>query len=475
MASGSGIVADSRQWLSSQGWAQPLKPLVRRVRRLVRPALWLPWGLVRAYQTAALLRYFLWLKWVAASRIRVGPRGSGPSRIVMLVCSQLHVDPRVEREARALAGNGFLVTVICPAWYESGEERPKLNWGPGIDFRILPRAAGRFVYGFPYLFGAALLRSALREDAQAYHAHDLNMALVALVAAARKQAACVCDFHEWYSENVTYDEKVRSYRPHPLIKRCVYQAMERLAIRSATEVITVCESIGQQLEKTYRAAKPIHIIRNIPPLPRGTDPGDSRFTDLRRALGIAADRRIVLYQGGLGPSRNLEPIIRAMPMVRDAVFVIRGPGHETYATDYLKLARAMGAGDKVFCLGPVPSAEVVAEARAADVGAWTLLSNVGLNFKLALPNKVFEYLAAGLPVLAADLPEVRKLVQGYQVGLCFDPESPTSIAGAINQLVGDRSFWESCRANIPHALQDLRADREWDKLVGLYRGLMGQD
>jgi glycosyltransferase involved in cell wall biosynthesis len=175
-----------------------------------------------------------------------------------------------------------------------------------------------------------------------------------------------------------------------------------------------------------------------------------------------------LYQGGVGPSRNLEPIIRALALVRHAVFVIRGPAIEAFSQQYLRLAAEVGAEGRVFCLPPVPSNQVVAAAREADFGIWTLLSNVGLNFKLALPNKVFEYLAAGLPVLGARLPEVERIVDGYQVGLCFDPEDPASIAAAINRLADDGMFHAACKRSIAFALQDLKADREWAKLVALY-------
>src|SRR5262249_44155012 len=150
--------------------------------------------------------------------------------------------------------------------------------------------------------------------------------------------------------------------------------------------------------------------------------------------------KVVLYQGGVGPSRNLEPVIRAMALVRGTALVIRGPGVETFGKGYLDLAERCGAGGRVFCLDAVPSGEGVRRAREADFGLWTLLSDVGLNFRLALPNKVFEYLAAGLPVLSADLPEVRALLDRYQCGLCFDPEDPRDIARVISQLAQDEPF-----------------------------------
>src|SRR5437879_7661208 len=117
---------------------------------------------------------------------------------------------------------------------------------------------------YPFLYGHAMLQAALAEDAWAYHAHYLDMSLIALLAAARKEVACVCDFHEWYSENVSYNRLTRRFRPHSFCKRRIYQRMERLVLRRATEVITVCDSIGESLVKIYHGRRPVRIIRNIP-------------------------------------------------------------------------------------------------------------------------------------------------------------------------------------------------------------------
>lgn len=409
--------------------------------------------------------WYLWLWLYGHRRIpRAAPLRKRPL-VVMLVCSNLPVDPRVEREARALAAHGFRVKVLCPAW---DPPTPPPDWGPNVEIGIL--RATDFYTRFPYVFSRPLLRAALAEDAWAYHSHDLDTALPALVAAARKRVPCLCDFHEWYSENVTWDEARGCYRSHPLLKRWIFQQLERLVLHSASKVITVCDSIARHLERRYDAPHPIHVLRNVPPL--RAEPIRQPPTHLRTALGIAADKAIVLYQGGLGPSRNLEPVIRALAMVRHAVLVIRGPGMERFAPGYQRLAAGVGAADKLFCLPPVPSNAVVAEARSADLGLWTLLANVGLNFRLALPNKVFEYLAAGLPLLVADLPEVRRLIDNHGVGLCFDPEDPASIAAAIDQLAGNAHLRSACQRNIPSALRSLNADREWERLVQLYEGLM---
>ena len=445
-----------------------IRPLLRWLYRYVAVP-------IRFLQGGGACCFFLWLRQCGRRRIVVRSVSSTrPPHIVMLVVTVLTQDPRVEREARVLAANSFEVTIICPAWWRARKgEQSKLDWGFGIHFRILPQKTSRFAHYFPYIFSFTVLRAALQEDAWAYHAHDLTTAFIALTAAALKRVACICDFHEWYAENVTYHERSQRYTPHPALKRRLFAAFERLALHTATAVITVSESIGEELAKRYQAPQPVHIIRNIPVL-RQEDAAlaEPTYTDLRKTLGITTDMLLVLYQGGLGPSRNLEPVIEAMADVPRAVLIVRGPGHEVYGPVYRELAQRVGVGERVYCLAPVPSARVVEEAKAGDLGLWTLLANVGLNFHYALGNKIFEYLAAGLPLLVADLPEARRLVERYQVGLCFDPGSPTSIATAINRMVEEPGFRAACQANIPYAMQALCADQEWDKLVSLYRGLM---
>jgi glycosyltransferase involved in cell wall biosynthesis len=326
---------------------------------------------------------------------------------------------------------------------------------------------------FPWLMSRGMLRAALAEDAWAYHSHDLVMALPALLAAARKRVLCVCDFHEWYSENVTYDEGTKSYRPHSWLKRLLFRAVESLALQMASRVVTVCDSIATELEAMQQPQAPVTVVRNIPPI--ATQAADATPPiDIRAKLAIPADKAILLYQGGVGPSRGLEPLIRAMPMVESAMLVIRGPFIEVFEEEYLRLAADVGAKGKVVCLPPVPSNRCVAEASVADIGFWTLLP-LCKNFTYALPNKVFEYLAAGLPVVVAHHAEVAKLVDGYGVGKCFDPEDPASIAQAVEALAKDVALRRRCRANIAPALNALKADKEWAKLVALYQEFAKDD
>ncbi len=141
-----------------------------------------------------------------------------------------------------------------------------------------------------------------------------------------------------------------------------------------------------------------------------------------------------------------------------------------FGEGYRAVARSAGAEDRLILLPPVPSADVVKAAIGADAGIWTL-PNLSKNFYYALPNKIFEYLASGLPVLAANFPEARKMVENNGVGLCFDPYDPRSIAAQINRMAEDPALLRSFREAIGGALEKMDAGGEWQKLVAIYGAL----
>lgn len=418
-------------------------------------------------QTRSGLRELAWLPTYRGALRRTTKINGERNDIVMLVVSNLRIDARVMREAKALAEAGRRVKVICPDLGLPSLADQPIDWGPGITFGMLPGPAGDFIMSFPWLLGRAMLDAARRERPFAFHCHDLTTAVVGLAAAREVGAYCVCDFHEWYSENVSWSAKLGGWAPHPRMKRTAYRLAERLALRRADAVITVCDSIAAELEALVPGTRKVKVIRNIPPLER--NPAVS-YPPLRAALGIADDQLLLLWQGGTGPSRMIEPIIDALALAPRVTLVIRGPSLDLYGEGYRERAARAGAPERLKLLPPVPSADVVAAAAGADVGVWTL-PNISKNFYYALPNKIFEYLAAGLPLLVADFPEARKIAEGQQVGLCFDPYSPASIAAQLNRFVHEPGLSEQLRANVPNALRALDAAREWDKLIALYRGL----
>lgn len=386
----------------------------------------------------------------------------------MSVVSDLRIDPRVEREARALTRAGYEVVVIWPDLRGPNHNEPAIDWGPGVSFRNLPAGYGSFANRFPGFLGHEMAIAALEYRPFAFHAHDLTTALVGLIAAQNSGAHAVFDFHEWYSENVSWSVAKGAYVPHPWYVRVAQRFLERRVFKKASTIITVCNSLAREMKSEF-GERTVHVVRNIPD---GKNEPTRSYRPLKEELGLAPDSFLLLYQGGVGPSRMIERIIEALALVEKCVFVIRGPGLETYGEGYRRLAERLGVSEKLILLPPVPSGDVVAAAAGVDAGIWTL-PNLCKNFYYALPNKIFEYLAAGLPVLAANFPEARKLVEGGGVGLCFDPYSPQSIAAAIGLLARTPQEQLRMRERIPTLMMELSADLEWQKIVSIYDGLKG--
>src|SRR5262249_60462877 len=132
---------------------------------------------------------------------------------------------------------------------------------------------------------------------------------------------CVRTSTECTPETVPSDHSRGVSRPPGRLKRGPFRRIESMAVRPASRVITVCDSIGEELERQYRPQRKVAIIRNIPPLAAAS--GDPP-APLRTQLGLPDSWRVVMYQGGVGPSRNLEPVSRAMAHVPEAAVVIRG-------------------------------------------------------------------------------------------------------------------------------------------------------
>jgi glycosyltransferase involved in cell wall biosynthesis len=403
--------------------------------------------------------FFAW----NSGKIGIGKAASG-RHIVMLVVSDLRSDPRVRREARALADAGYKITIIWPN-IEKDNANP-IDWGAGIAFEPLPREAGRFAYHFPEFLGRSLVLAARKHRPFAFHAHDLNTMLAALIVGRITGAHVVADHHEWFSESVVWVDRRSSYAGIGPIRKKLYGWLEQLTLRNASVTLTVCQSIAQEMETAGNSLRKVAVIRNIP----GLDEAQSLvMPDLRTELGIQPYQQLIVYQGGIGPSRALEPVIRALAYAPNTCLMIRGPSMEYYDKHYRAVAVNAGVSARLFLLPPVPSRDVVAALKGADAGLYTV-DGICKSGVYALPNKVFEYLYAGLPVLTVNYPEVSSLLIDTGVGIGFVGSDPASIGAAMCE-VAKTGRLKQLKAEIPAVLAANQTDAEWQKLVALYDSL----
>jgi glycosyltransferase involved in cell wall biosynthesis len=305
---------------------------------------------------------------------------------------------------------------------------------------------------------ARAYRLARRAPAGINHAHDLNTLPVAALLTRVTGARTVYDSHELFTEISTLSAG----------ERRVWQVIERILIRRVDRTMTVCDSIAEELAKRYAGPAP-SVLLNVPDT-RGMPP-PRRSELLRDRAGLRIDDGpILLYHGGFVPHRGLIDLVVASAHLERGAIVLMGWGR---LEAELRLAiDAEGVGDRVRILPPVPPQDLITVAASADVGLIPY-EPYGLNNLYSTPNKLFEYMSAGLPIAASRLPELTRFIQSHDMGVTFAPSDPLDMARVLNKLLASPVERGRMAENAREAAQLYSWTRERAKLLQVYAELSG--
>jgi glycosyltransferase involved in cell wall biosynthesis len=370
-------------------------------------------------------------------------------RIAMLLHKSVQFDARVRREASALAAAGHEVIVLELAPVEKGAEHldgfaRRSVTVPRVLRRLLPFHLYRVAFMVAFVAGIA------RAQPDVVHAHDVAMLAPALVGARIAGARVIYEPHE-LATGVPYRDRRWAW---------FVSGLERVGVRRCAAVITVSDGVAARLQERYRLAQVPTVIRNISALrPDGR-------TGLRARLGLDDAAPLVLHQGAPAPDRGCDVLVRAVASLPGARLVFLGDPDPGYGDVLSAEIHELGLSDRVSMLPSVALEDLLAHTAEADVGV-TLLQDTCENHRLALPNKLFEYLAAGLPVVASALPEVCALVQSWGVGWCVVQDDPRAVAVALQAALDSRGD-EALRGRISRAAAELSWEREQRRLISLY-------
>ena len=334
------------------------------------------------------------------------------------------------------------------------QRRPARIGGSNLDWLV----RWRFV-----VLGWAENTATAAPGADAYHGHDLTGLEAAGRAWRRNGGHLVYDSHEIYLESGS-----NATRPR-LLKRPLARS-ERRWVGQAEALVTVNESLAGELGRRLRPRRTI-VVHNAPDR---WDPPPTRPDLIRAAAGIPSDEPIALYHGGFSAHRGLEELAEAIlqPGLERVHAVYLGYGSMRAALD--EMARDPRYGGRLHVLDAVPPAELVPWVASADVGVMPIQAST-LNHRMSTPNKLFESLAAGLPVVVSDFPEMRAIVRDDPdgpLGEVCRPDDPLDVARAIRAVL-DRPAdeREALRARCLHA-----AHERWNwgievaRLLDLYAG-----
>ncbi len=302
-----------------------------------------------------------------------------------------------------------------------------------------------------------------RMPADIYHAHDLNMLPVAWWAARKNGAKLVYDSHELYLDR-------NRFRPYTRLGKFIVGRIEAYLIRRAHAVITVNETIANELASRYMVQIP-GVIMNAPSMDSSayiTSTGNGK--SIRVALGIGSDLHLLLYTGSITFNRGLEKVIESLVYLPDCHLVLMGYGSDKFKAGLQALALETGVGPRFSFFGPVPSEEVTTYASCADLGI-APIKNVCLSYYYCSPNKLFEYILAGVPVIASNFPEMEKVIHKYEIGYTFDPEDPRGIARVIRKVFDNPQHYQKMKQNTINASSAYNWEKESKKLLEIYQTL----
>jgi glycogen(starch) synthase len=358
--------------------------------------------------------------------------------------------------ARSLIPERFRGTPIGLALRElkhairSAVRAPKRWWRQFVIFPLRPMAW-------------AVALEARAEQADLWHGMWAG-SLPALARLRRRHAGrTIYDSRDIYLHARAFDRMSRAWRS-------IYSGMERRWARAADAVLTVNEAYAGILEDTLRVPRPT-VVMNCP---SRWQPPTPRPDLIRKRLGLSPDTCVILYQGNLLTERGIEQSMEAILDVPGAVLVLLGYGglRERFAKD----AAGPPYKGRVFVLGAVPPDELLAWTASSDVLIMAIQPTT-LNHRFTTPQKLFEAMAAGVPVLASDLPGMADIVTATGTGVLCDPTSPRSIAdGLRSMLEAPLAEREAARARSLRAAHDrYNWETQVTALLALYQRLLERD
>ena len=374
-----------------------------------------------------------------------------PFHICFTFLGNIEFDSRILKCARTLSSNGYRVSALTLG--EKSERRNYLDievMSVGISSRVSGKA--RFL-----LFYVKGLRPTLRARADCYFASDLYSLPLAYLAARVSRARLLYDSRELYTSIASLKDRRFTQR--------FWSFLEKKLIHSADAVFTVNDALSEYIAERYRMPKPVTLL-NCPP-----KQVVAKSDRLRRQLSVPSHQKIILYQGGLQRGRGIFIALSVIKKIPNAVLVLLG--HGGLKGEFSEIVQKENLQQRVFILDAAPVNELLTLTASADVGL-CLIENLGKSYYHSLPNKLFEYASAGVPVVASNFPEISRFVESNRVGICVDPENEEEVAAAIQRLITDSKLYASLVDNCKQTAERYTWENQEPKLLAVMDRLRKQ-
>jgi glycosyltransferase involved in cell wall biosynthesis len=364
-------------------------------------------------------------------------------KVIVSVINDLVTDQRVARSCSVFKELGYDVLLI-------GRKQKASQSLPERDYEC-KRMKLLFEQGpqFYFFFNLRLFFVLLFNKADVLLANDLDTLLPNYLVSKIKDIKLIYDSHEIFCE-------VPELIANPAKKR-IWENLESWIIPKLKYCITVNQSIANLFIEKYKV--PFSVVRNIPNYVK------IEQLKTRTDLQLPLDKKIVILQGaGINIDRGSEELVEAFKYLDDTyLLLIIGSGDVIHQLKENVIKFQIQ--NNVKFIGKIPSSQLRHYTSNANLGV-TIDKDTNLNYHYSLPNKVFDYMHAGIPILATKLPEIEHLINTYHIGTFIESHEPQHIAKQISDFLNNEEY-QICKKNTQIAALENNWVKEKKQLIAL--------
>ena len=369
--------------------------------------------------------------------------------VIVSVISDFVTDQRVHRSSQTLHEMGFDVLLTGT----------KKNNSLPLTARSYKTKRFTMLFQKGFLFYAEwnirLFFFLLFKRADILLANDLDTLPANFLASKCRRSVLVYDTHEYFTEMAELYNR-------PFVKK-IWRRIENYLFPKVRYILTVNNSIALLYKQKFN--KELVVVRNIP--------ATGNSSDDTANFSFPSNKKILLVQGaGLNENRGMEELIQSLQLISgDFILVIAGSG---LLIGQLKQLAEGELNKRIFFTGLLTPKQLKQLTKTAWCG-FSLDKPININQQASLPNKLFDYIAAGIPVIASNITEVAAIVNEYKVGKIINAVTPQAIAAAVNSLAAETELYQQYKSNTTTVAKQLNWDNEKTILQNLFTKVVAEN